>query len=81
MSQRAQLLEAVRNNPSNVRFADACRIAGWLGFIHKGGKAAIAPTNGPGSPSASTSRIEMAKSPYTKPSKLLAMIEKYEGHA
>ena len=32
MSARAKLLAAIRNNPRNVRFNDACKVARWLGF-------------------------------------------------
>jgi hypothetical protein len=32
------LLAAVRANPRNVRFQDACRAARLLGFVHEGGK-------------------------------------------
>jgi hypothetical protein len=33
-----KLLAAIRNNPKGVRFDDACKVAVWLGFVHKGGK-------------------------------------------
>ena len=32
MSQIRKLLEAIRNNPKDVRFDDACRVAIHLGF-------------------------------------------------
>ena len=35
MSARAKLLAAIRNNPRNVRFDDACKVAEWLGFVAK----------------------------------------------
>ncbi len=38
MTKREKLVSAIRNNPKAVRFEDACSIAEWLGFIHKGGK-------------------------------------------
>ena len=38
VSSRAKLLVAIRNNPKDVRFSDACKVAGWLGFTAKGGK-------------------------------------------
>lgn len=40
MSQREKLIESIRNNPKDVGFDDACKVAEWLGFIHKGGKGA-----------------------------------------
>jgi hypothetical protein len=38
VASRAKLLAAIRNNPKDVRFSDACKVAEWLGFIWKGGK-------------------------------------------
>ena len=34
----AKLFAAIRANPKNVRFADACRAARLLGFVHEGGR-------------------------------------------
>ena len=36
--QGAKLLAAIRANPRGVRFADACRAARLLGFVHEGGR-------------------------------------------
>jgi hypothetical protein len=33
LSQRAKLIASIRNNPRDVRFEDACKIAEWLGFV------------------------------------------------
>ena len=38
MTKKEKLIASLRNNPKAVRFEDACTIAEWLGFIHKGGK-------------------------------------------
>jgi hypothetical protein len=38
VAQRAKLLAAIRANPRNVRFQDACHAARLLGFVHEGGK-------------------------------------------
>lgn len=35
MASRAKLIESICNNPKNVRFADACKVAEWLGFTAK----------------------------------------------
>jgi hypothetical protein len=37
VSQRQKLIDAIRNNPRDVRFEDACKVAEWLGFTGKGG--------------------------------------------
>jgi hypothetical protein len=33
LSQRAKLIASIRNNPRDVRFDDACKVAEWLGFV------------------------------------------------
>jgi predicted RNA binding protein YcfA (HicA-like mRNA interferase family) len=38
MSRRAKLFQTLRSNPKDVRVADACRVAEFLGFEEKGGK-------------------------------------------
>jgi hypothetical protein len=38
VTRREKLLTAIRSNPKAVRFEDACKIAAWLGFRHKGGQ-------------------------------------------
>jgi hypothetical protein len=38
VNARAKLIDAIRNNPRDVRFDDACKVAEWLGFVGKGGK-------------------------------------------
>ena len=35
MGQKSKLIEAIRNNPKDVSFDDACKVAEWLGFTHK----------------------------------------------
>jgi hypothetical protein len=37
VTKRDKLIEAIRNNPKDVRFEDACKVAEWLGFTGKGG--------------------------------------------
>lgn len=37
MSKLEKLIEAIRNNPKDVRFDDACKVAERLGFTGKGG--------------------------------------------
>ncbi len=38
MTRRDKLVTAIRNNPKAVRFEDACKVAEWFGFSHKGGQ-------------------------------------------
>lgn len=37
MNTKAKLLLAIVANPKQVRFADVCRAARLLGFVHEGG--------------------------------------------
>jgi hypothetical protein len=37
VNSKAKLLAAIQRSPAQVRFADACKAAEWLGFVHKGG--------------------------------------------
>lgn len=37
MSTRTKLLARIVRHPRHVRFEDACKVAGWLGFEHTGG--------------------------------------------
>jgi hypothetical protein len=36
-----KLLAAIRNNPKDVRFEDACKVAEWLGSFTKAERGAI----------------------------------------
>jgi hypothetical protein len=38
VARDTELLAAIRANPRNVRFKDACRAARSLGFVHEGGR-------------------------------------------
>ena len=38
MGKFAKLICSIRNNPKDVRFEDACKVAEELGFTSKGGK-------------------------------------------
>jgi hypothetical protein len=38
MATRAKLIASVLSNAKNVRYADACKIAEWLGLVAKGQK-------------------------------------------
>jgi predicted RNA binding protein YcfA (HicA-like mRNA interferase family) len=38
MNTKAKLLASILSNPKQVRFADACKAAELLGFVHTGGR-------------------------------------------
>jgi len=77
MSRRNKLIQAARNNPKDVRFADACRIAVWLGFEHSGGKGHHRAFSRPGEPVALNFQDRKGRIPAYQAEQLIAMIDKY----
>ena len=80
MSRRAKLIKAVCSNPSDVRFDDACKIAGWLGFVHKGGKGSHRAYQRTGEPIGLNFQDRGGKIPRYQAEQLIAMIDKYEAN-
>lgn len=78
VSQRRKLIDAIRSNPHGVRFDDACKVAGWLGFDHTGGKGAHKTYARSGEPVGLNfqNRDGLIK-PY-QAKQLIDMIDKYE---
>jgi hypothetical protein len=35
LASRKKLISSIQNNPRDVRFSDACKVAEWLGFTAK----------------------------------------------
>ncbi len=77
MSRRDKLISAVRNNPKDVRFADACQIAVWLGFEHSSGKGSHRAFSRPGEPVGLNFQDRKGKIPAYQAEQLIAMIDKY----
>ena len=80
MSRRAKLIKAVRSNPSDVRFDDACKIAEWLGFVHKGGRGSHRAYQRTGEPIGLNFQNRGGKIPRYQAEQLIAMIDKYEAN-
>jgi hypothetical protein len=79
MSQRAKLIEALRNNTKDVRFEDACKIAEMIGFVHKGGgKGPHRAYSRPGEPVGLNFQNRSGKIKPYQARQLLAMVDKYE---
>jgi hypothetical protein len=79
VSSRAKLLAAICNNPKDVRFNDACKVASWLGFTWKGGKGRHRAFQRPGEPGGLNFQNHKGKIPTYQARQLIAMIEKYGG--
>ena len=77
MSRLVKLLDAIAANPKAVRFADACKAAEALGFIHKGGSGSHRAFARPGEPVLLNFQNRDGCIPPYQARQLIAMIEKY----
>ena len=77
MASRDKLIASIRNNPKDVRFDDACKVAGWLGFDAKGGKGAHRAFSKPGEPTALNFQNHGGKIPQYQAKQLIQMIDVY----
>jgi len=68
----------IRNNPKDLRFDDACRIAVRLGFIGGAGKGSQRAFSRPGELNALNFQNRDGKIPAYQAQQLIAMINKYE---
>jgi hypothetical protein len=79
VSKTDKLIQSVRNNPKDVRFDDACKIAELLGFIGKGGKGSHNAYSKPGEPiGLNFQKIKNGKIPAYQAEQLIEMINRYE---
>ncbi len=79
MAQLKKLIESVRNNPKDVRFDDACRIAEALGFVGKGGRGSHRAFSRLGERTGLNFQNRSGKIIPYQARQLIAMIDKYEG--
>lgn len=77
MGNSDKLSAAIRNNPKDVRFEDACKMAESLGFIWKGGKGAHRAFSRAGEPMALNFQNRNGKIPPYQARQLIAMMDKY----
>lgn len=77
MASRDKLLLSIQNNPRDVRFDDACKVAGWLGFAHNGGKGSHRAFQRAGEAIGLNFQNRKGKIPTYQAKQLIAMIEKY----
>ena len=77
MGQVSKLLLSVVVNPTSVRFADACKAAEALGFVHKGGSGSHRAFARPGEPVLLNLQNRDGSIPVYQARQLIAMIEKY----
>jgi len=79
MTKRDKLIAAIRNNPYDVRFDDACKVALWLGFVGKGGKGSHTTFARPDEQEKLNFQNKRGKILAYQVNQLIVMIDKY-GH-
>ena len=77
MTQREKLIDAILNNPRDVRFDDACRVAELLGFSGGASKGSHTAYARPGEPIGLNFQNRNGKIPPYQGRQLVEMIEKY----
>lgn len=78
LSRMAKLIAAIRNNPKDVRFDDACKVAVRLGFVSSGGKGSHRTYARPGEISQLNFQETDGKVKPYHARQLIEMIDKYE---
>jgi hypothetical protein len=77
MSKRAKQFAAIRNNPNDVAFDDACKVAEWLGFVHKGGSGSHRAYGRTGEPAQLNFQSRNGRILAYQARQLIEMIDKY----
>lgn len=77
MTKREKIITAILNNPKGVRFEDACKIANWLGFTHKGGQGSHRAFAKGGEPALLNFQNRNGYIPSYQAKQLIEMIERY----
>jgi hypothetical protein len=77
VSQRGKVIARIRNNPRDVGFDDACKIAGWLGFTGSGGKGSHSAYSRPGEATGLNFQNRRGKIPTYQAKQLIVMIDRY----
>jgi hypothetical protein len=77
MSKRDKLIASLRNNPNDVRFADACKVAEMLGFVCESGQGSHRAFQRPGEPTGLNFQERNGRIKPYQARQLLAMVDKY----
>lgn len=79
VNSKTKLLAAIQRNPTQVRFADACKAAQLLGFVHKGGAGSHRAFARPGEAAGLNFQNRDGFVPPYQARQLIEMIRKYGG--
>jgi len=77
MTRRDQLLAAIRDNPRDARFADACKAAETIGFVRAGGKGSHVVYARAGEPTILNFQNRGGSIPPYQARQLIEMLDKY----
>lgn len=77
MAKDEKLIRDILNNPKDVRFDDACKVALRLGFERKGGSGSHRAYSRPGEPIGLNFQDRGGKIPRYQAEQLIAMIKLY----
>lgn len=77
MTKIGKLIDKIRNNPKDVRFSEACKVAEMLGFVGTGGKGSHTGFSRPGEPISLNFQDRKGKIPPYQAKQLIQMIERY----
>jgi hypothetical protein len=80
MSQIAKLVQAIRNNPRDVRFDDACKVAKQLGYDGPSISGSHYAYSMPGDPEGLNFQNRNGMIPTYQARQLIHAIDKYEGN-
>ncbi len=78
MTKREKRLAAIRCNPCEVRFDDACTAAEMIGFSHKGGEGSHRVYAHKDEPTILNFQNRQGLIPTYQARQLIAMLDKYE---
>jgi hypothetical protein len=78
LNSRAKVIDHIRNNPKDVRFDDACKVAKDLGFVCKGVRGSHHAYSRQGEPMGLNFQNHKGKIPAYQARQLIGMIDKYE---
>ena len=78
MTRREKLLAAIRNNPKDVRFVDACKAAEAVDFARAGGKGSHTIYARAGEPTILNFQNRNGRIPPYQARQLIEMLNKYE---
>ena len=78
MAKLSKIVERIKNNPKDVRFDDACKIAEQLGFAANGGRGSHRSFSRKGEPVGLNFQNRDGKIPAYQARQLREMIDKYE---